>query len=136
MTLPLQYQQAAALPGLEPERAARLVEHALRRNEALAGQKKEPLSPVVIRIAAALMAARSSLSSPTALVEAEALSAAPGLGPALLNIQSGLSALGDHDLACALRQDGLLRDAVQSVLYSLAAETRFFLQQLKAYELS
>lgn len=132
MTLQLHYQQAVVLPGLESERAARLVEHALRRNEALAGQKKEPLPPVVVRIAAVLMAARSSLSSPTALVEAEALSAAPGLGPALLNIQSGLAYLGNQDASRALEQDGLLRDAVQSVLRSLAAETQLFLQRLKA----
>ena len=127
-----QYAQAVQVQHFESFRAQRLAAHALSRNEALAKRAKPPLEPVVVKIAAVLMAAQEQLSSPTALAEAETLAETPGLGQALLHIQAGLDYLANDSDWTALAHDGLLRAATEHVVRQLAHESAGLLEALSS----
>ncbi len=122
------YRQAAALEGFENSRADALARSALRQSEALVEQGQQPLSPIVVRIAAVLMASTDKYSSPTALAEAVNLANTPGLGEALLNIQNGLSYLAQADVRQQVEHDALLRSAVEHVVGNLIKEMKALLK--------
>ncbi len=127
-----QYEQAVQVPDFASFRALRLAAHALTRNDALAQGGKPPVLPVVVKIAAVLMAAQPQLSSPTALAEAETLANTPGLGQALLDIQSGLDFLVTASASQMLAHDGLLRAAAEHVVRRLASDSEALRVELSA----
>jgi hypothetical protein len=116
------YTEAASVPSLAAERAARLVEHV--------ASLPEPASLEVVRLTAALMAAQERLSSPTALAQARAVARLPQLGDALLEVQRGLMALGDCTGEGLL--DGLQREAAHRLVLHLVAEATSLAGRLQA----
>lgn len=123
------YARAAAVAGLSPERQARLVEHVLSRNVALANERPVPLA--VARSAAALLAADPDrLSGPTALAQAEALAQAGQVGPALMQIQESLQVLATNG-GQALGASSAHTPALRRILQHLVAEATGLLRSVE-----
>lgn len=113
------YRRAAGVGCLTHEQKEWLVQHARQRAAALERNGQTLLDPAIVSIAAVLMTPNERLSSLTALSHAEKLTAIPGLGQALIDIQNGLNYLSGTDITGQLAGDSMSRNAMINVLRGL-----------------
>ena len=128
-TLTDDYAQAIGVAGLSDERQTRLLTHLLSLNEAR--PNVPTVSPAVARTAAALMAADPDrLAGPTAVAQAEAVARVSQIGPALIQIQTGVMALEAVGDVPSVAAHGPHTAALRRILWHLVGAASTLLDRL------
>ena len=127
----LAYHAIGSLCSLgENSRGTRLLEHVAATNT----KRAEPIPAATVKMAIALMIADPSLSSPTALLEAEMIARIEGLGPALLAISDSLLVINQPETLTSIARDSLMRNAITHLARALAAEAGELCKALEKIE--